>query len=57
MMCGLKSTYAEAFDHRDVNMVNGISLGIVLGITVESATEDQHLLSLWQALELLLGGG
>lgn len=57
MMGGLKSAYAEAFDHRDVNMVNGISLGIILGNMVESATEDQHLLSLWQALELLLEGG
>lgn len=57
MMCGLKSSYAEVFDHSDVNMMNGISFGIVLGITVESATEDQHLLGLRQALELLSEGG
>jgi len=37
MMCCLRSAYAEAFDHRDVNMVNGISLGIVADIVVELA--------------------
>lgn len=57
MMCGLKSAYADMFDHRGVNMVNGISLRIVLGITVAWATEDQRLLGLWQALELLSQGG
>ena len=46
VMCGLKSMYAEVFDHKGVNMVKGISLRIILGVMVESAAEDQHLLSL-----------
>lgn len=57
VMHGLKSTYAEVFDHKGVVMVKGISLRIILGIMVELAAENQHLLSLQQALELLSEGG
>lgn len=56
-MCSLKSSYTKTFDHKSVNIVKGTSLRIILGIMMESAAKDQHLLRLQQALELLLEGG
>lgn len=44
--CTVKSTYAEVLDHKDVYMANGISFGIVLGVMVEMAANDQHLFCL-----------
>lgn len=46
MTHALKSTYAEVLDHKDVNMANGISFGIVLGIMMEMAADDQRLFCL-----------
>lgn len=57
VMCSLKSLYAKVFDHKSVNIVEGTSLRVVLGIMIEWAAEDQHLLSLQRALELLLEQG
>lgn len=55
-MCSLKSSYAKVFDHKSVNTVKGASFRIISDIVMESAAKDQHLLSLQQALELLLEG-
>lgn len=55
--CNFKSSYAKVFDRKNVNIMKGSSLRIILGIMIELAAKDQHLFSLQQALELLLEGG